>query len=209
MNIVIELMMKQQAPRKYKLNSFKNMKQIIQKLQTSLFKTLKEFIRKFKKAERFYSKKQLFHHKLLENLHIKKESILSFICSLFCFLSLTEIYPAKFKHEGKRMLRMLASANGLDPRNDMKSLRSIPRVLQKISTHLLQNVTPYKISTHLLQNVTPYKISTHLLQNVTPYLTCGMIKNIFSKMLQKETTFQTLALCFYWIIIVILKHHQD
>ena len=29
MNIVIELMMKQQAPRKYKLNSFKNMKQII------------------------------------------------------------------------------------------------------------------------------------------------------------------------------------
>ena len=196
MNIVIELMMKQQAPRKYKLNSFKNMKQIIQKLQTSLFKTLKEFIRKFKKAERFYSKKQLFHHKLLENLHIKKESILSFICSLFCFLSLTEIYPAKFKHEGKRMLRMLASANGLDPRNDMKSLRSIPRVLQKISTHLLQNVTPYKISTHLLQNV-------------TPYLTCGIIKNIFSKMLQKETRFQTLALCFYWIIIVILKHHQD
>ena len=196
MNIVIELMMKQQAPRKYKLNSFKNMKQIIQKLQTSLFKTLKEFIRKFKKAERFYSKKQLFHHKLLENLHIKKESILSFICSLFCFLSLTEIYPAKFKHEGKRMLRMLASANGLDPRNDMKSLRSIPRVLQKISTHLLQNVTPYKISTHLLQNV-------------TPYLTCGIIKNIFSKMLQKETPFQTLALCFYWIIIVILKHHQD
>ena len=196
MNIVIELMMKQQAPRKYKLNSFKNMKQIIQKLQTSLFKTLKEFIRKFKKAERFYSKKQLFHHKLLENLHIKKESILSFICSLFCFLSLTEIYPAKFKHEGKRMLRMLASANGLDPRNDMKSLRSIPRVLQKISTHLLQNVTPYKISTHLLQNV-------------TPYLTCGLIKNIFSKILQKETPFQTLALCFYWIIIVILKHHQD
>ena len=196
MNIVIELMMKQQAPRKYKLNSFKNMKQIIQKLQTSLFKTLKEFIRKFKKAERFYSKKQLFHHKLLENLHIKKESILSFICSLFCFLSLTEIYPVKFKHEGKRMLRMLASANGLDPRNDMKSLRSIPRVLQKISTHLLQNVTPYKISTHLLQNV-------------TPYLTCGIIKNIFSKMLQKETPFQTLALCFYWIIIVILKHHQD
>ena len=196
MNIVVELMMKQQAPRKYKLNSFKNMKQIIQKLQTSLFKTLKEFIRKFKKAERFYSKKQLFHHKLLENLHIKKESILSFICSLFCFLSLTEIYPAKFKHEGKRMLRMLASANGLDPRNDMKSLRSIPRVLQKISTHLLQNVTPYKISTHLLQNV-------------TPYLTCGIIKNIFSKMLQKETPFQTLALCFYWIIIVILKHHQD
>ena len=196
MNIVIELMMKQQAPRKYKLNSFKNMKQIIQKLQTSLFKTLKEFIRKFKKAERFYSKKQLFHHKLLENLHIKKESILSFICSLFCFLSLTEIYPAKFKHEGKRMLRMLASANGLDPRNDMKSLRSIPRVLQKISTHLLQNVTPYKISTHLLQNV-------------TPYLTCGIIKNIFSKILQKETPFQTLALCFYWIIIVILKHHQD
>ena len=196
MNIVIELMMKQQAPRKYKLNSFKNMKQIIQKLQTSLFKTLKEFIRKFKKAERFYSKKQLFHHKLLENLHIKKESILSFICSLFCFLSLTEIYPVKFKHEGKRMLRMLASANGLDPRNDMKSLRSIPRVLQKISTHLLQNVIPYKISTHLLQNV-------------TPYLTCGIIKNIFSKMLQKETPFQTLALCFYWIIIVILKHHQD
>ena len=196
MNIVIELMMKQQAPRKYKLNSFKNMKQIIQKLQTSLFKTLKEFIRKFKKAERFYSKKQLFHHKLLENLRIKKESILSFICSLFCFLSLTEIYPVKFKHEGKRMLRMLASANGLDPRNDMKSLRSIPRVLQKISTHLLQNVTPYKISTHLLQNV-------------TPYLTCGIIRNIFSKMLQKETPFQTLALCFYWIIIVILKHHQD
>ena len=196
MNIVIELMMKQQAPRKYKLNSFKNMKQIIQKLQTSLFKTLKEFIRKFKKAERFYSKKQLFHHKLLKNLRIKKESILSFICSLFCFLSLTEIYPVKFKHEGKRMLRMLASANGLDPRNDMKSLRSIPRVLQKISTHLLQNVTPYKISTHLLQNV-------------TPYLTCGIIKNIFSKMLQKETPFQTLALCFYWIIIVILKHHQD
>ena len=196
MNIVIELMMKQQAPRKYKLNSFKSMKQLIQKLQTSLFKTLKVFIRKFKKAERFYSKNQFFDHKLLENLHIKNESILSFICSLFCFLSLTEIYPAKFKHEGKRMLRMLASANGLDPRNDMKSLRSIPRVLQKISTHLLQNVTPYKISTHLLQNV-------------TPYLTCGMIKNIFSKMLQKETTFQTLALCFYWIIIVILKHHQD
>ena len=196
MNIVIELMMKQQAPRKYKLNSFKNMKQLIQKLQTSLFKTLKEFIRKFKKAEKFYSKKQLFHHQLLENLHIKKESILSFICSLFCFLSLTEIYPAKIKHEGKRMLRMLASANGLDPRNDMKNLRSIPRVLQKISTHLLQNVTPYKISTHLLQNV-------------TPYLTCGMIKNIFSKMLQKETTFQTLAVCFYWVIIVILKHHQD